>query len=77
MPTADLRKIAGLWIHVTETYTEGKCFLKGFFNALEAFQCDRVLDGRRLQISIDEAGGVETSDATCVGLSGISKHLLG
>jgi hypothetical protein len=34
---AELRRIAGLWIHLTELYTEGRCFLKGFFNGLEAF----------------------------------------
>ena len=36
--TAELRRIAGLWVHLTELYTEGRCFLKGFFNAMEAFR---------------------------------------
>ena len=35
--TAVLRMTAGLGVHVTEVYSEGRCFLKGFFNALEAF----------------------------------------
>jgi hypothetical protein len=53
--TAELRRIAGLWIHLTELYTEGRYFMKGFFNALEAFHWDRDLDGWRLQISMDVA----------------------
>ena len=40
LDTAELRRIAGLWIHLTELYTEGRCFLKGFFNAMEAFRSD-------------------------------------
>jgi hypothetical protein len=30
LDTAELQRIAGLWIHLTELYTEGRCFLKGF-----------------------------------------------
>ena len=61
--TAELRRIAGLWIHLTELYTEGRCFLKGFFNALEAFRSDRDLDGWRLATSMDEAEKLETFDS--------------
>ena len=62
--TAELRRVAGLWIHLTETYKEGRCFLKGFFNALEAFRSDRDLDGWRLQVSMDECQKLEDSDAS-------------
>jgi hypothetical protein len=64
LDTAELRRIAGLWIHLTELYTEGRCFLKGFFNALEAFRSDRDLDGWRLQISMESAAELETNDAS-------------
>jgi hypothetical protein len=62
--TAELRRIAGLWIHLTELYTEGRCFLKGFFNALEAFRCDRDLDGWKLQEAMDSARELEENDAS-------------
>ena len=62
--TAELRRIAGLWIHLTELYTEGRCFLKGFFNALEAFRSDRDLDGWRLEKVMQEAEALEANDAT-------------
>ena len=35
--TLELRKIAGLGVYVTELYPSGRCFLKGFFNAIEGF----------------------------------------
>ena len=35
--TAELRRIAELGVHVTEVYKCGQAFLKGFFNAVEAF----------------------------------------
>ncbi|KAL3801862.1 hypothetical protein ACHAWO_003868 [Cyclotella atomus] len=62
--TVELRRIAGLWIHLTEIYMEGRCFIKGFFNALEAFRWDRDLNGWRLHISMDEAEALETNDAS-------------
>lgn len=55
--TAELRRVAGLWIHLTDLYLEGRCFLKGFFNALEAFREDRDdEDGWQVDISMEEAG---------------------
>jgi hypothetical protein len=62
--TAELRRIAGLWIHLTELYTEGRCFLKGFFNALEAFRSDRDLDGWKLLEAMDSARELEENDAS-------------
>ena len=38
VPTAELRRIAGLGINVTEVYQDSRCYLKGFFNAIEAFR---------------------------------------
>jgi len=64
LDTAELRRISGLWIHLTETYREGRCFLKGFFNALEAFRNDRDLDGWRLQVSMDNCQALEENDAS-------------
>ena len=62
--TAELRRIAGLWIHITELYTEGRCFLKGFFNALESFRIDRDLDGWRLNDAMDSARDLEERDCS-------------
>jgi hypothetical protein len=64
LDTAELRRISGLWIHLTELYTEGRCFLKGFFNAMEAFRSDRDLDGWRLQEVMDSARELEEIDAS-------------
>ena len=61
--TGELRRIAGLGVNVTEVYPEGRCFLKGFFNALEAFRGDRDPDGWRLQGLMDAARIVELTDA--------------
>ena len=38
METAEIRKVAGLGVHLTEVYPMGRCYLKGFFNALEAWR---------------------------------------
>ena len=62
--TAELRRMAGLGVHVTEVYTYGRSFLKGFFNALESFRGDRDLDGWRLTDRMLAAKALETEDAT-------------
>ena len=36
--TATLRSLAGLGVHVTEIYRDGRSYLKGFFNAVEAWR---------------------------------------
>lgn len=64
LDTAELHRIAGLWIHLTKLYTEGRCFLKGFFNAMEAFHSDRDLDGWRLLESMEAAQVLEENDSS-------------
>eukprot|EP00986_Skeletonema_menzelii_P016382 scaffold14397_cov80-Skeletonema_menzelii.AAC.1 len=64
--TAELRRIAGLGVHITEMYTDARCYLKGFFNALEAFRSDRDVDGWRLQTVMDQAAELEDNDASTV-----------
>ncbi len=39
-PTMELRKISGLGFNVMQVYQDAKCYLKGIFNALEAFRVD-------------------------------------
>ncbi len=41
IPTSELRRIAGLGVNVTEVYTNARCYLKGFFNAIKAFRWGR------------------------------------
>jgi len=43
--TATLRSLAGLGVHITEIYVYGRCYLKGFFNATEAWRGARDLNG--------------------------------
>lgn len=49
LPTSELRRIAGLGVNVTEVYRDARCYLKGFFNAVEAFRPDRDLNGWRMR----------------------------
>ena len=53
--TAGLRRVAGLAVNVTEVYTDARAYLKGIFNAIEAFRWDRDIDGWRLQGAMDSA----------------------
>ena len=62
--TPELRRIAGLGVNVTEVYREGRPYLKGIYNAMEAFRDDRDIDGWRLQTAMDTAFELEHSDAT-------------
>jgi hypothetical protein len=48
VPTSELRRIAGLGVNVTEVYKDARSYLKGFFNAIEAFRVDRDSNGWRL-----------------------------
>ncbi len=45
--TAELRKIAGLGVNIVQVYSDAKskCYLKGIFNALEAFRSDHDSEG--------------------------------
>ena len=61
--TAELRKIAGLGVNITEVYSGGRCFLKGFFNAVEAWRGDRDIDGWRLSDAMTDVGALEWNEA--------------
>jgi hypothetical protein len=37
VPTAEMRRITGLGVNIMQVYDDAKCYLKGFFNAIEAF----------------------------------------
>ncbi len=45
LPTAELRKISGLRVNVLQVYQDAKCYLKGIFNALEAFRSNQDSQG--------------------------------
>jgi len=51
-------------VHVTEVYTYARSYLKGFFNAIEAFHWDRDLDGWRLREATEEAAQSEIMEAS-------------
>ena len=53
LPTTELRRIAGLGVNVTDVYYDARCYLKGFFNALEAFRADRDINGWRVKSGVD------------------------
>ena len=61
--TSELRRLAGLGVNVTEVYQDCRCYLKGFFNALEAFRWDRDLDGWQLADAMAAAAALELGDA--------------
>jgi len=76
--TLDIRKVAGLGVNVTEVYPNGRCFLKGFFNAVEAWRGDRDMDGWRLTDLMSEVSHLESNDAGDIEFSAgypISTHL--
>ena len=52
LSTAELRKIAGLGVNLMQVYQDAKCYLKGFFNALEAFRPDRDSQGWRILLTL-------------------------
>ncbi len=37
VPTAELRRLAGLGVNIMQVYEDAKCYLKGFFNSIKAF----------------------------------------
>ena len=61
--TGELRKWAGLAVHVTEVYSDGRSYLKGVFNAIEVFHWDQDLEGWRLRQAMDNAALFETDEA--------------
>jgi hypothetical protein len=60
--TAELRRIAGLGINVTDVYRDARCYLKGFFNAIEAFRAGRDRNGWRLKKEMQQEWGAEVQD---------------
>ena len=60
--TSCLRKLAGLTVHVTEVYRDACSYLKGIFNAIEAFRWNRDLEGWRLQSSMEAAARLELEE---------------
>jgi hypothetical protein len=40
LSTAELQRIAGLGVNIMQVYQDAKCYLKGIFNAIEAFCSD-------------------------------------
>ena len=61
LSTAELRKVAGLGVNIMQVYSDAKCYLKGIFNAIEAFRSDRDPDGWRIDASVDSAELLEYS----------------
>jgi hypothetical protein len=64
LKTPELRKFAGLGVNVMQVYTDGKCYLKGIFNALEAFRLDQDSQGWRVLDAVDSAELLEYGVAT-------------
>ena len=52
--TSTLRRVAGLGVHVIKVYPYARCYLKGFFNAIEGFREGRDMDGWRLANAVTE-----------------------
>ena len=61
LSTAKLRKIADLGVNLMQVYQDAKCYLKGFFNAIEAFRSDRDPQGWRIDAAVDSAAFLEYS----------------
>ena len=59
--TAELRNIAGLGTNPMQVYQDAKCYLKGVFNAIEAFRSERDPEGWRVESLIDSAAFLEYS----------------
>jgi hypothetical protein len=59
VPTAELRRIAGLGVNIMQVYDDAKCYLKGFFNAIEAFQSDCDPKGWWIQNSVGAVAFLE------------------
>jgi hypothetical protein len=61
LSTAESRKIAGLGVNLMQVYQDAKCFLKGVFNAIEAFRSGRDPEGWRVESLIDSTAFLEYS----------------
>jgi hypothetical protein len=61
LSTAELRKIAVLGVNIMQVYQDAKCYLKGIFNAIEAFCSDGNSQGRRVETVINSAAFLDYS----------------
>ena len=60
VPTAELRRIAELvGVNIMQVYKDAKWYVKGFFNAIEAFGSDQDPKGWRIQNSANAAAFLE------------------
>jgi hypothetical protein len=62
LSTAELRRVAGLGVNIMQVYQDAKCYLKGLFNAIEAFRGDRDSLGWRVDAAFDSAELLEYSE---------------
>lgn len=60
--TGQLRSVAGLGVNITEVYPNGRCYLKGFFNAVEAWRYGRDVDGWRLSELMADAATMDRKE---------------
>ena len=75
MPTAEIRRIAGLGVNVTEVYQDARPYLKGFFNAIEAFRADRDHNGWRLRQDVDRDLGPGAQDESGISPTQIDESM--
>ena len=61
LSTAESRKIAGLGVNILQVYHDAKCYLKGIFNAIEAFRSNQDPEGWRIESSVNSAAFLEYS----------------
>jgi hypothetical protein len=60
--TAELRRVAGLGVHLTEVYPAGRCYLKGYYNAIESWRDNRDINGWRFDEITEEAARLDIDD---------------
>jgi hypothetical protein len=60
-PEGELRRIVGLGVNVTDVYRDARCYLKRFFNAVEAFRHDRDHNGWRVKEGFEDPFEAELS----------------
>jgi len=58
--------VAGLGVNVTEVYPWGRCYLKSFFNILEAWRWGRDVDGWHLTDVMSEVVKLDREDEPAV-----------
>ena len=58
-----IRSVAGLGVNITEVYSCVQVYLKGFFNANDAWRGDQDLGSWRLGTKMSEVAELQTIDA--------------